>query len=113
VDYSLFIDGFSILHSMDYGIVAYDTALSLEHAVSRASYFNSSQARVATSYCTAYLDVFRSSDDKGRSFDKSMSAYSKWHDRDSRGGLFREGGEGSTLSHCLINQSRATGLGRT
>jgi hypothetical protein len=66
VDYSLFIDGFSILHSMDYGSVAYDTALSSEHVVSKAVYLNRAQARVVTSYRTAYPDVFGSSDDKGR-----------------------------------------------
>jgi hypothetical protein len=45
-DYGLFLEGFSVLHSMDYGSVAYDTALSSEHVVAKAAYANTAQARV-------------------------------------------------------------------
>jgi hypothetical protein len=108
VDYSLFLDGFSILHSMDWGSVAYDTALSSEHAVAKAAYSNTAQARVATSYRTAYPDVFGSSDDKGRTFGKAMGTYAKWHDRETNGGILyviREGVK-SQHRHTTLSISR-------
>jgi hypothetical protein len=95
-DYGLFLDAFALLHSLDLGTMLVDTALSTEHAVSKVKYKNMSQARIATSYQTAYTEIFGTTEDKGMSFGKAMSSYSKWHDHDTGGGLIHGIHEGFT-----------------
>jgi hypothetical protein len=86
-DYGLFVDIFSLLHSLTSGTVTHSEALKTEHDQSKVHYKNSLQSKVSTSFDTNFPDVFGTSDLSGQRFGRAMDSHAKWYDPDASQGL--------------------------
>jgi hypothetical protein len=86
-DYGLFVDVFSLLHTLSAGTITHSEALKTEHDQSKVNYKNSLQSRISTSYDTNFPDVFGRSDLSGQRFGASMDTHAKWYNPDTSQGL--------------------------
>ena len=110
IDFGLFTDAFSCLHAMDVGTVDHDTALTSVYVITKSAYANNAQARISTSYRTAYPDIFGASDERSGTFGPAMSTYEKWNDRSVGGGIIVSIRESMKEQHHQTNLSITQGI---
>jgi len=84
--FGLFWDAFALLHNLAPGTVAMQDSLKADEAVQKVRYATTAEARVATSFTTAFPDVFGSSG-QGDKFGKTLKTYADWKNTGSIEGV--------------------------